>query len=204
MSRRDTAFALFCQGKTPSSPEIKALGLAPDTRYNYLTSWRNLGKPDHYPHVSRTQRKKEQKKGGVAKPTMLEGGESVGGYEEPSVEDIADEIPKIESKTPETEAKREPELETQETEASVATSELPVKPKYGDDHKELTAIPEEVVGAGLRIEVTVSLKTLAFFEIVHTIDPHLSLGDFIDDCVVDFFRGRGKDFGLLEIKEVAK
>ncbi|MEE9316273.1 MAG: hypothetical protein V3U97_04095 [bacterium] len=51
----------------------------------------------------------------------------------------------------------------------------------------------------MRIEVTVSLKTLVFFELVHTIDPKVTLGDFIDDCVVDFFRGRGKDFGLLEV-----
>lgn len=192
MSNRDKAFALFCQDKMPSSPEVKALGITKNTRNTYYVAWKKLGKPDHYPRVKSQYRgeAKEEKK------TKLGGGELVGGYKELSQ-------PEVSEKAVEPEIKPETESEP-ETEAPVETPELPVKPKYGDDHKELTAIPEEVVGAGLRIEVTVSLKTLAFFEIVHTIDPKLTLGDFIDDCVVDFFRGRGKDFGLLEIKEEVK
>ncbi len=213
MSKRDVAFALFCQDKGPSSPEIKALGIAPGTRYTYFSSWNKLGNPDHYPHVPRGRHKDEQKAQlkKIKARTVLASGEAIGGYEEPVIEkevkeifpENADDPPQndlgtSQPETPvesETKPELKPELETSQE------PESPVKPKYGDDHKELTAIPEEVIGAGLRIEVTVSLKTLAFFEVAHTIDPHLSLGDFIDDCVVDFFTGRGKDFGLLEVKK---
>ncbi len=203
MSNRDKAFALFCQDKVPSSPEVKALGITKNTRNTYYVAWKKLGKPDHYPRVKSQYRgeAKEEKK------TKLGGGELVGGYKELYQPEIPAEIPKTEPEVSETKPELKPELETsQETEAPVTPSEPepPVKPKYGDDHNELTAIPEEVIGAGLRIEVTVSLKTLAFFEVAHTIDPRLSLGDFIDDCVVDFFTGRGKDFGLLEVKKEVK
>jgi len=35
MSKKDEAFRLFDEGKKPSDPELKALGLSPKTRYNY-------------------------------------------------------------------------------------------------------------------------------------------------------------------------
>jgi len=39
---RDLAFELFEQGKRPSDPEIKALGLKPKTTYNYFQEWKKL------------------------------------------------------------------------------------------------------------------------------------------------------------------
>ena len=40
MSKKDEAFELFSQGKRPSSPEVKALGLSAKTRYNYYQEWK--------------------------------------------------------------------------------------------------------------------------------------------------------------------
>lgn len=39
---RDLAFEFFEQGKRPSDPEIKALGLKPKTTYNYFQEWKKL------------------------------------------------------------------------------------------------------------------------------------------------------------------
>ncbi len=40
MSKKDQAFKLFAAGKKPSSPEVKSLGLASKTRYNYFQEWK--------------------------------------------------------------------------------------------------------------------------------------------------------------------
>jgi len=40
---RDLAFELFDQGKRPSNPEVKALGLKTKTTYNYFQDWKKLG-----------------------------------------------------------------------------------------------------------------------------------------------------------------
>ena len=39
MSKKDKAFALFDEGKTSSSPDVKALGLKGTTKYNYYADW---------------------------------------------------------------------------------------------------------------------------------------------------------------------
>ena len=61
-----------------------------------------------------------------------------------------------------------------------------------------TLIPEEVVGRGIPFQVTLSVKTLAYYQIASTMNPSLSLGDFLDDCVDDTFRGRGLSLGLIK------
>jgi len=40
---KDVAFQLFDEGKRPSDPEVKALGLKSKTRYNYFQLWKKLG-----------------------------------------------------------------------------------------------------------------------------------------------------------------
>ena len=40
MSKKAKAFELFGQGKRPSDPEVKALGLSPKSRYNYFQEWK--------------------------------------------------------------------------------------------------------------------------------------------------------------------
>lgn len=39
---KDIALELFDQGKRPSDPEVKALGLKSKTRYNYFQQWQKL------------------------------------------------------------------------------------------------------------------------------------------------------------------
>lgn len=39
VSKKDVAFELFGQGKTPDSPEVEALGLKPDTAKKYFRLW---------------------------------------------------------------------------------------------------------------------------------------------------------------------
>ena len=201
-SKKSKAYRLFSDGKTTASPEIKALHLKQATRYNYFSQWNRDGKPDHIPLSERV----------ASKATQLGGGEKILKYVEP-------EAP-VEVETPATTAPPAPEIAEgeeddedfdtlgEDEERAKTTIKLvhaksrSGKPNYSDGDKEdVAAIPEEIIGSGFRIETTVSLKTLAFFEIAKTIDLKLTLGNFIDDCVVDFFTGRGKDFGLLDIEE---
>ena len=39
MTKKDEAFALFEEGKTALSPEVKALKLKSQSRYNYYYEW---------------------------------------------------------------------------------------------------------------------------------------------------------------------
>ena len=203
-SRKVKAYKFFSEGKHFTSPEVKALGLKHGTRYGYFREWERGGKLDHVPSGG----------GGASGLTSLGNGDAVGGYTEPTTP--------VEVETPATTAPPPPEIaedeeddgefdtlgegeeRTKATVKLVHTKSRSGKPNYSDgDEDNVAAIPEEVIGSGLRIETTVSLKTLSLFEIAKTIDTKLSLGDFIDDCVEDFFRGRGKDIGLLNI-EIAK
>ena len=43
MGKKQQAFALFEQGNSPSSPELKALKLKSQTRYNYYLEWQKGG-----------------------------------------------------------------------------------------------------------------------------------------------------------------
>lgn len=62
------------------------------------------------------------------------------------------------------------------------------------------AIPELVKGGGIPIRTEVSVKTLAYFQIAADIaGDNISLGDFFDTCVEDFFQGRGQSLGLVKL-----
>ena len=43
MTKKEQAFALFSEGKTTSSPEVKAHKLKSQTRYNYYLEWQEGG-----------------------------------------------------------------------------------------------------------------------------------------------------------------
>lgn len=67
--------------------------------------------------------------------------------------------------------------------------------------KKEAGIPENIVGLGLPITTKISVKTLALYQIASsTSEDKLSLGDFIDQCVDDFFEGRGMSLGLINNK----
>lgn len=67
----------------------------------------------------------------------------------------------------------------------------------GGDGKRL---PRVIAGEGLTVTINISIKTLALYQIARSMhDEELTLGDFVDVCVEDTYRGRGKDLGLVDI-----
>lgn len=199
---KDKAFALFTRDKKPRDPEVKALGIKSSTRWNYYNEWKRLGKPS--PEVPEAElgllkAPKEKQKRALAETVMLPGRETVGPYK-PEVSE-AGEKPSAEKVV--SEETGEAAVVEEATPGSEAIAESVGKPgieiKLGEGDHEHPSIPEKVVGAGLPVTVTLSLKTLSFYEIAATVDPKLTLGDFLDTCAEDFFQGRGKDLGLIQI-----
>ncbi len=45
-SKKAKVFALFSEGKTPSSAEVKAIGPYKTSRYKYFCEWQRLGNPE--------------------------------------------------------------------------------------------------------------------------------------------------------------
>lgn len=171
------AFQLFDEGKNASSPEVKALGIKGATRYSYYSNW-----------------KKGRAEGGEpeAGAVKLPGGESIGGYDETKVEGRGKEREKEEVAAAEEKLEEKPVFEGEKRE-EVLPEEL----------REVS-IPAEIIGFGLPIKVSLSLKTLALYQIAATTSKNLggnnlSLGDFLDQCVEDFFVGRGSDLGLIKL-----
>jgi len=182
---KDKAFALFALHKEPSSPEVKALGIKSGTRWNYYNQWKKLGEPN--PDVSAAElgvvpQKATKREKRVSDKVTLPGGAVIGSYK-PDEAIVKPVVPS------EGEATEQPEPESGEP-------KIPIN--LGGDH-DRPSILGEVVGTGIPVTVVLSLKSLSFWEIAHSIAPGLTLDNFIDDCVEDFFKGRGKDLGLVEI-----
>ena len=73
--------------------------------------------------------------------------------------------------------------------------EVPIKEK--SDRK---GTPFTIIGEGINVTVNISVKTLALYQIAASMQgDDLTLGDFIDVCVEDTYRGRGKDLGLINL-----
>lgn len=79
------------------------------------------------------------------------------------------------------------------------THPTPIQIQRGGDGSYRALIPEEVVGKGIPFKITLSVRTIAYYQIASTINPSLTLGDFIDHCVHDTFEGRGLSLGLVRI-----
>lgn len=166
MTKKEQAFALFAEGKTASSPEVAALRLKGNVKYNYYAQWlREGGTP-----VPSSSPKGEAKRGGgvISELEMIVEPEEV--REDAGVGD--------------------------EGEAKEGKGDE--KPGKGGDGKKLQRTM--VAGQGLTFQITISTKTLQLYQIAASMDEgELTIGDFIDTCVEDFFRGRGFDLGLIKI-----
>jgi len=168
-SKTARAFELFEEGKTASSPEVKALGLKPSSRYSLFSQWKH-GKREPKAEVT----------------TALPKGESVGGIDE------------VKGEVKEKPEELEEEEEIAEEKPEVVKPEILIAREEGEKEG---VIPENIVGEGLNIKVRVSVKTLALYQIAYTAaGDNLSLGDFLDSCVEDFFQGRGQDLGLVKME----
>jgi len=88
----------------------------------------------------------------------------------------------------------EPESEAEET------KQLTIPIQRGGDGAYRALIPEEVVGRGIPFKITLSVRTIAYFQIASSINPGLTIGDFVDQCVHDTFEGRGLSLGLIKLE----
>ena len=194
---------LFSQGVSAQDPRVAALVPRPGTRNMLHGAWKGWGKPEHY----HPREKNAVPVGGHVTEAVLPGGERVGGIDEvkhPATPLKPEAPPKLEAKEEkesEEELEEEPEGE-EKTEAEKPEAEK-AKPRIELATKEdiENTIPEKVVGEGLPIRVAVSIKTLALYQYMRAKSgDSLELGDFIDDCVADVFKGRGFDLGLVKLE----
>lgn len=171
VTKKDRAFVLFNEGKLPISPEVKALGLKGATRYNYYYAWqKQQGIP--------TSSSEGKEKGKVISEL-----EMVVPVEE-KVKENGDKVNVVED-----EGEDEGEPETHEPEEKK-------EGKPGDGKRP----PMLVAGQGHTYVITISTKTVMFYQFAASqIGEELNLGDFIDVCVEDTYKGRGLDLGLVKI-----
>jgi len=188
-SKKVKAFQLFAKGETPSSASVKALELSSNSRYNYYSEWKKLGSPSSIPEsgVGESKGKIINELQMVVPPEpeeLREKDEELRGDDE---EPIPDEL-----------RGDEPELVELLDEKSTDTLETPkAKPSPTDGKKPPQTL---IAGQGLTFSITISTKTLALYQIAASMQKEeLTLGDFIDTCVEDTYRGRGLDLGLVRI-----
>lgn len=170
ITKKEKAYRLFSEGKDSSSPEVKALGMKSGTRYVYYSMWQKEGRPSPAPSTPFVSEKEIKESRKPAKAkTYLPGGESIN-----PISEVPDE-------------------------KLIEMDELP----SGELKEKETKLKGEkvlVVGEGLTVTVIISVKTLALYQIAASMQgDDLTLGDFIDVCVEDTFRGRGKDLGLINL-----
>lgn len=127
---------------------------------------------------------------------VLPSGETVGGYDEIKKPQLRT-APELSGASKEDKEKEKAELITTET----RQGEVVLQQKGEERRENIPTIPAEIIGFGLPISVRISVKTLALYQIARAMSgDSLELGDFIDDCVEDVFRGRGQDLGLIKTK----
>jgi len=185
---KESAYQLFNEGKAVSSPEVKALGLKASTRYSYHTMWKKAGKPASAPGTASPVReagKQEIKSPARGKTALIEG-ETI-----KAISEVAEKkSKKLDEKPSETD---EPEEKSEEK-----SREAGDEPKGEKD--DMGKLPSSIVGEGLTATVHISVKTLALYQIAAQMQgDSLSLGDFLDACVEDTFRGRSKDLGIINL-----
>jgi len=191
--KKAKAFKLFNEGKDASSPEVKALGLKGGTRYTYHDEWKK----------SKAEGGEPEAEGGEpeAEVTITPHGEVIGGYDETKAKTQEEHKEIEEKKEPEVKLEIEKVEEGKETEAKLEVEKERPPREWSE-----VSVPEEIIGFGIRIGVYLSLKSLALYQIASTTskvkdNSGLSLGEFLDECVEDFFVGRGSDLGLVKLEK---
>lgn len=174
-TKYEQAFALFDEGKTASSDEIKALKLKGNVKYNYYSEWRKArGLPVASPE-SKGESKERIKP--MSELAMMP----------PQQEEVGDK------------ALGEGEGEAKENEQQpTGAKKLDESPKGTDGKKpQATVIPTQ----GLVVtSVAISTKTYMLYQITAAKNEgEVTFGDFVDACVEDSFQGRGLDLGLLKV-----
>jgi hypothetical protein len=198
--RRDAIYSLFDRGYIPTSPEVKKLGMKLKTRHAYYAGWK-------------------QTRG--IKPTSLPGGETVMVEKAVPEPRAAQAEPEPEENEPETVVRQPGAVPGDQHPYSVKDEEEDDEDHDGQGETSTVgnakisvirdapltktkSLKESIAGEGLIIQAKISSKTLALYEIARTqsrlVDgEELSMGDFIDTCVEDFYIGRGLDLGLIKV-----
>lgn len=202
----DQLYSLFSKGLDAHSPEVKELCKATKHLQSGLhaafSKWKELGKPDHYPHKE-TGTGEAKGKDVAALP-----GATVGGIDTTTRQPASQVAPKEEKPLVEksNEAEEPPEEEPPQEEPPETPPETPPEEKakggiilaFGADEKEIDL--DHMEGYALAVKTTLSLKTLMLYQIeAFRRGDNLEVGDFIDECVADYFRGRGVDLGLVDL-----
>lgn len=187
VSKRQRAFALFDEGKTPSSPEVRALKLRGNVKYNYYQQWKHRAKGSGADGSVIPEKN-------VITPVIKETDLVGVGLDESEANTVKGESSVIEGVVVD-----ESENNTGENKVAIGEGESSEE-HPGDDGDGKKPLKRVVRAQGLTFQVVLSTKTLQLYQIAASMqDIELTLGDFIDTCVEDFFRGRGYDLGLIKV-----
>jgi hypothetical protein len=188
MTGKERIYQLFNEGKAISSPEVKALGLKASTRYSYHTMWKKAGKPASALGTASPAReagKQEIKSPARGKTALIEG-ETI-----KAISEVAEKKSK---------EKDEKSREMDEPEEKSEEKSREAEDESKGEKDDMRKVPSSIVGEGLTATVHISVKTLALYQIAAQMQGDgLSLGDFLDACVEDTFRGRSKDLGIINL-----
>lgn len=200
-TKKAKAFELFSQGYLPLSQEVKALGLHPSNRYKFYHQWEESGKPAEPPSSP-------------SQPAMVStkspGGETIGGIDETRAKpkpaealSQEEDIPEgVEDEGEEIAAPPHEKIKAQDESIGVVSEAAKVEVKGKEELER--KIPTKVAEDGIKCVVFLSLQTLALYQYSaslqsqHDGEEELNLGDFLDTCAEDYYRGRGKKLGLIE------
>lgn len=188
MTGKESAYQLFNEGKAVSSPEVKALGLKASTRYSYHTMWKKAGRPASAPGTPSPVREagKQEIKSPARGKTALPEGETI-----KAISEVAEKKSK---------EKDEKSREMDEPEEKSEEKSREAEDESKGEKDDMRKVPGSIVGEGLTATVHISVKTLALYQIAAQMQGDgLSLGDFLDACVEDTFRGRSKDLGIINL-----
>ncbi len=220
-TKKERAFELFDAGVPLNSPEIKRLQLKGSTKYNYYGEWKKArGITD-----STEEEKDGIRSSGVVGKTQLLGGETIAGLNEkdrPEKQEPVEGPSPAEGETKQPGSEQEPLWAEDLTNEEISSLERIVEeqrasdkeppedkppPDKGKEESSKEKARSSIIGEGLAIQVKISVKSMALFEdarhrIFLNTGEKIMLGDFIDTCIEDFYKGRGMDLGIVQIVEV--
>jgi hypothetical protein len=191
ISKKARAYELFVKGYGPYSAEVRNLGLKGSTRASYYAEWKAAGypRPDteelDNDFIPRGRNALSEASLAVEQPSN-----EVDNIEEQEVVTNDAEIEFVEEEDKSSEAEK-----SDETDLGSGEDGNGKQPAKGG--RKLRTM---VAGQGLDIAVTLSLKTLSLYQYAASLNKDkLTLGDFLDTCVEDYYKGRGLDLGLVEL-----
>lgn len=202
---------LFSQGVVAQDPRVAELVPHAGARNLLFKDWKGWGRPAHFiPHKEETkgsgQRGRPKTNVATSPDITALPGATVGGIDTTRQHTLQSSAPKLEEKPLMEKSNEAEELPQEEPPAEEPPKGEPPEEKakggiilaFGADEKEIDL--DHMEGYALAVKTTLSLKTLMLYQIeAGRRGDNLEVGDFIDECVADYFRGRGVDLGLVDL-----